>query len=79
MSTTKIFLGKKILPCVPLLVSYTMKKSNKAGKVNGFSKKTVYLKRYKRITLKLQEIQLFQKYYIKNIRNSLELYFWYPV
>ena len=75
MSTAKIFLGKKILPCVPLLVSYIMKKSNKAWKVNGLGKKTVYLKRYKKVTLKLQEIQLFQKYYIKNIRNSLELYF----
>ena len=40
-STAKIFLGKKILPCVSLLVSYINKKSNEAGKVNEFGKKAV--------------------------------------
>ena len=79
-STTKIFLGKKILPSVSLLVSYIMKKSNEAGKVKKFSKKAVSLKLYKTkyILLSYTKFNYFEKIRTKiflSKKNSLAIHF----
>ena len=83
-STTKIFLGKKIFPCVSLSVSYIMKKSNQAAKVTELSKKAVSLKLYKTkyILQSCTKLNYFKKITTKiflSKRNSFALHFWYSV
>ena len=69
-STNKIFLGKKIFPCVSLSVSYIMKKSNQAAKVTELSKKAVSLKLYKTKYI-LQRCTKFN--YFKKVRTKIFL------
>ena len=80
VSTTKIFFDKKILPCVSLLVSYIIKKSNQVGKVNQFGKKAVPLKLYKTkyILLSYTKFNYFKKITTKiflSEKNSLAIHF----
>ena len=82
VSTTKIFFDKKILPCVSLLVSYIIKKSNQVGKVNQFGKKAVPLKLYrtKYILLSCTKFNCFKRITTKILlskRNSFALHFSY--
>ena len=83
-SATKIFLHKKIFPCVSLSVSNIMKKSNEAGRVNEFSKKALSLKLYKTkyILLSCTKFNYFKKITTEiflSKRNSFALHFWYSV
>ena len=54
---------QKILPCLSLLVSYIMKNSNNAEKLNELGEKAVYLKLYKRkyILLSCTKFNYFKK------------------